>query len=65
MVLAPVHQPMGAGRLVRVVAAFLAELPEGPDTDGQLAPDHGRTIAPTLGVVKAEPGGEGAHLTSD
>ena len=32
-----VHQPPGVGRLVHVVVAFLAELPEGLDADGQLA----------------------------
>ena len=37
VMLPSVHQPPGVGRLVHVVVAFLAEIPEGLDADGQLA----------------------------
>ena len=38
VVLAPVHQPLGVGGLVHVIVALLADLAEGLDPDGQLAP---------------------------
>ena len=48
----PVHEPVGKGRLVHVVPAFLPDRAEGLDTDGQLAFRHGRTIAPASEAVK-------------
>ena len=48
VVLAPVHQPLGVGRLVHVVAALLPDLAEGLDPDGQLALGHGAHRSPRL-----------------
>ena len=68
-----VHQPSDPGGLVHVVAALFAELAEGLDADGQLAPGgawggkaHGDTITPCRGRVKVQGqgcGGAGPFLT--
>ena len=44
VVLAAVEQPPDEGSLVDVVAAFLTNLAEGLDADGESAPDHGCMI---------------------
>ena len=58
VVLAFPGQPLRVGGLVDVVPAALADLAEGPESDGELALRHGLTIAQSPAAVKLGGGRE-------